>query len=305
MEEEKNGELPVLDILIKRINNNNNNKLTTTVYWKETHSDRYIHYLSNHNPIIFRNTLLTMVRRAILYCTSPQALEAEISHLKNTFAENCYPDKLINSICSNLFIEKLRSKINYGSEIDRLTKTTMDNKDEKEEENTPLHLRIPYDPYIWQPLKKVCTKLKIKLGASRGCSIGQMLIQRRPKRDPLDYVGGVVYKIPCTGCSTCYIGETIQKTRLRMTQHKAQCSIALRTRKLTTSDINDCGTAKHTLDTGHQWNFKEVEVLAKVQYEKDRKLHESIEIYCHVNRGVPLANVMDGTPLVGVWHELL
>ena len=155
-------------------------------------------------------------------------------------------------------------------------------------------------------MKRICKKLNINLGASKGICIGQILIKRKPICKPLDTVGGVVYKIPCNSCNTIYIGETVQKTSLRMSQHKSACSTVLRTRKIiNNSDKNDCGTAHHTLETGHKWDFENCSILAKEKHEKDRKLRESIEIYKHKQNGHILANNLTGTPFESCWHEIL
>ena len=90
-----------------------------------------------------------------------------------------------------------------------------------------------------------------------------------------------------------------------MSQHNAQCMNALRTRKIAMSDKNDCGTAYHTLNTGHNCNFNNVEILAIEKSEYDRKLRESIEIYTHEQKGYKLANNMAGTPFAGCWYEIL
>ena len=36
-----------------------------------------------------------------------------------------------------------------------------------------------------------------------------------------------------------------------------------------------------------------------------RKLHESIEIYSHLTKGVKLANLIDGLKLESVWYKIL
>ena len=299
---ENNYKISFLDILITR-NHNENNKLTTSVYRKETHSDRYIHYTSNHEKKILINTLQSMVRRAIIYCTTTNSFDIEINHIRSTFSENGYPDELIHKHTSINKINELKENI-IANDHTIINNTQI--KENKYIKDNDIWLRIPYDPYIWNSLKNLCKKMNIRLGASKGLCIGQILIKRKPICNPLDTVGGVVYKIPCASCNSIYIGETIQKTSLRMTQHKSACSTILRTRKIdTNSDKNDCGTAHHTLNTGHKWNFENCTILAKEKFEKDRKLRESIEIYKHKQNGYILANNLIGAPFESCWHEIL
>ena len=44
MEEESNGELALLDTLLKR----NNGEISVLVYRKPAHTDQYLHYISHH-----------------------------------------------------------------------------------------------------------------------------------------------------------------------------------------------------------------------------------------------------------------
>ena len=91
--------------------------------------------------------------------------------------------------------------------------------------------------HIWHSLKSVCKKLNIRLGAAKGLCIGQMLINRKPACNPLDRVGGVIYKISCSSCNTIYIGETVQTMKLWwMSQHNASCLTAIQTRKIASSE---------------------------------------------------------------------
>ena len=48
MEAETEGQLPFLDVLVKR----DGNHLTTSVFRKRTHTDRYLHYNLHHHPRI-------------------------------------------------------------------------------------------------------------------------------------------------------------------------------------------------------------------------------------------------------------
>ena len=93
--------------------------------------------------------------------------------------------------------------------------------------------------------------------------------------------------------------------KLRMSQHNASCLTAIRTRKIVSSEKNDCGTAKHTLETGHRWDFYNCSILATEKGELDRKLRESIEIYTHKQNGHILANNMIGAPFESCWYEIL
>ncbi|XP_046582171.1 uncharacterized protein LOC124289614 [Haliotis rubra] len=80
METEDQHKLPFLDVSL----DNSSNKITPSVYRKPTHTDQYIHYLSNHHPQIKRAIVSTLTRRAKVIC-DPAQLNNETDHLKATF----------------------------------------------------------------------------------------------------------------------------------------------------------------------------------------------------------------------------
>ncbi|XP_045460025.1 uncharacterized protein LOC123670569 [Harmonia axyridis] len=62
MEQEQNGSLPFLDILI---NKNSNIKIGHTVYRKPTHTNRYLHANSHHHPSQLNGILKTLKVRSM------------------------------------------------------------------------------------------------------------------------------------------------------------------------------------------------------------------------------------------------
>ena len=60
MEEESEGQLPFLDVLVKK----DDCRLITSVYRKKTHTDRYIHYTSDHHPRIKHGVIQCLMKRA-------------------------------------------------------------------------------------------------------------------------------------------------------------------------------------------------------------------------------------------------
>ncbi|CAM9711402.1 unnamed protein product, partial [Heterosigma akashiwo] len=87
---EENGQLPFLDVLVVR---NEDGSFTTTVYRKPTHSDRYLHWTSNHPVKDKLSGIRTLVYRANHYCSTASLKMAELTHLRKTFADNGYPEE--------------------------------------------------------------------------------------------------------------------------------------------------------------------------------------------------------------------
>ena len=71
-------------------------RLSTTVHRKATHTDRYIHFTSNHHNKVKRGVIKCLKWRATKICNTKD-LEAEKDYLRMTFRKNRYLEKLITS----------------------------------------------------------------------------------------------------------------------------------------------------------------------------------------------------------------
>ncbi|GJQ87172.1 hypothetical protein Trydic_g12525 [Trypoxylus dichotomus] len=71
------------------VNRNRDGTLGHRVYRKPTHSDRYLHYNSNHHPKQKRAVIKTLVDRAARIC-EPQRIEQELQHLNQALQANGY-----------------------------------------------------------------------------------------------------------------------------------------------------------------------------------------------------------------------
>ena len=86
MELEDDRKLPFLDVTVTRCED----RLSTSVYRKKTHTDRYIHFSSNHHDRVKRGVIQCLRSRATRVCEA-EDLEAEEEHLRLTFRKNGYP----------------------------------------------------------------------------------------------------------------------------------------------------------------------------------------------------------------------
>ena len=80
MEEESEGSIPFLDVLVRR----REQQLETSVYRKATHTDSYIHYVSNHHPATKISIITCLKKRAISVCKG-EYFKEELQHLTSTF----------------------------------------------------------------------------------------------------------------------------------------------------------------------------------------------------------------------------
>ena len=86
-----------MDVLVRR---EKDGEFTTSVYRKSSHSDRYLHFSSDHPLQQKISGLQSLKYRAFAYCSNAQLLTAELNHLKKTFLMNGYSLWLIDNILS-------------------------------------------------------------------------------------------------------------------------------------------------------------------------------------------------------------
>ena len=91
-EEEENGKLPFLDVLVQRLPNG---QLETTVYRKQKHTDQILNFGSNHPLAHKRSCIKTLFRRARTHCSTIQLRKTEEKHLFEAFMKNGYPKNFI------------------------------------------------------------------------------------------------------------------------------------------------------------------------------------------------------------------
>ena len=102
MEQEFNGFLPFLDILIS---NNIDSSLSHQVFQKKTHTEQYLHASSHHFPTQKLGILNTVATRA-LRMSDDKSFDKEKSHLLNVFVENNYIRHLGQKAFKKLLVKK-------------------------------------------------------------------------------------------------------------------------------------------------------------------------------------------------------
>ena len=283
-EVEENGIIHFLDVLVKR---ECDGSFTTTVYRKETHSDRYLHFSSNHPLQHKLSGLTTLMFRAYQYCSNDELLRAELDHLRKTFIDNGYPEELVSII-----LKKTPDEVDSEKVGENIT--------DEEEEDVKGFLVVPYVKEVESILKSLCKRLGIKLLYKRTMNLGNLLSPTRlPK--PLLEKKNVVYKISCKECSSVYVGQTKRKLKTRIREHIAACDEADIFKAVDKDEKNDNGLPLHHLNTGHEFDFDNVEILDQESNFHRRLLLESININLESNS----CNLLQGTKFNEVWGNFL
>jgi hypothetical protein len=284
---EENGQLPFLDVLVVR---NEDGSFTTTVYRKPTHSDRYLHWTSNHPVKDKLSGIRTLKYRALHYCSSGSLRKAELAHLRKTFADNGYPEEFVEIA--------LRDDPVAGEDASNGDHTL----GEGEKVDDLGSLVVPFVKEMQPALVSLCARLNLKLLYKRTVNLGNLLAPRRPAVDRMQQKN-VVYRISCMQCESSYVGQTKRSLATRVKEHRKSVEAAMVSLSVNRMGKNDTGLPAHCLDTGfrHQFDFENVEVLCQEAHWGKRLKKEAMCIALVENT----CNIQKGRDVNPIWLPLL
>ena len=237
-EEEKDGKLAFLDVMIHVLEDGGTK---TTVYRKETHTDQYLNFDSNHHLEHKRSVVRTLLHRAEKIIKDPIDRKKEIDHIKSALEANEYKPWMIE-------IPKKKIK-------DSTTTTTV-NRDKR------MSIALPYVKGISEPLARTFRKYGITSYHKPFNTIRSTLVH--PKDKPTkENTTGAIYQIKCSTCGNLYIGETARQLGTRIEEHK----------KIASSAIHE-----HIERTGHRIDWDNIKIIDKEQDTIKRKIKEAIHI---------------------------
>ncbi|GJQ65329.1 hypothetical protein Trydic_g7445 [Trypoxylus dichotomus] len=227
MELEKDGQLPFLGVLVNR---NRDGALGHRVYRKPTHTDRYLHYNSNHHPKQKRAVIKMLVDRAARICEH-QHIEQELQHLNQALQANGY---------ENPQVKRAMRPSN--------SKRTADEHQPSRDWQTTAYL--PYIKSVTDRIGKTHERHNIKTIYKPTQQLCHQLRSAKDPRNPLTSIG--VYRIPCS-CGLLYISTTKRNINTRLKEHKRNCRLG---------QTDKSAVAEHALQDGdHNINFANTEVL--------------------------------------------
>ena len=247
MEKEVDGKISFLDVLVSR---KSDGKLDHQVYRKPTHTDRYLHFQSNHHPKQKRGVIKTLIDRAKHICNQPH-LNSELKHVQSALLANGYNAKDIQRAIHP------RRDSNHRN-----------NKNEMEEQKGKAFL--PYIKSVTDRIGKILQKHQIKSIYLPTQKIKQLTRSPKDAVDNLEKAG--VYKIPCS-CGEVYIGTTKRSFNTRIKEHKRCCRL---------NQIDKSAVAEHAiLNDNHHILFDETKILSTTKSYYARLNREAIEIFKH------------------------
>jgi GIY-YIG catalytic domain len=265
VEKEKERVLPFLNLKVIR----EKDRLVTDVYRKPTHTQRYVHWRSNHprnNQVgILKNLLLIASR----ICDRKEDFSNEVNLLRDVFISNGYPWQVVDRAIKDSLEKKTRRSLGIIAE------------GKKESEFYDI-VHAPYVEGFSELIQKKLRKMNVGFVMKRGETIGKVLCNGKFKMHH-DDMKNVVYAIKCNTCKVHYIGETGQKFCERLKQHKNDARTMKQTNGIS------CHLMKqpdHVID----WDK-----AIFIDHEKDwisRKIGESLYIEA-MNPGKEIKTVMN------------
>uniref|UniRef100_A0A6P7GNH2 Uncharacterized protein LOC114344818 n=1 Tax=Diabrotica virgifera virgifera TaxID=50390 RepID=A0A6P7GNH2_DIAVI len=180
------------------------------------------------------------MKNRILHICDDQFLSTNKRKLFDIFINNGYPRSILKQLIYNSEY--------YDGQLDR---------------DAPQDFKYRRLPFIENLTNKITALFKphsnIRIG-KYSCINNKSLFSRVKDHTPTMYTTNTIYKLPCLGCDGCYIGQTSQWLKQRITQHKSDCQ----------KYKNTCAVVDHCINTGHQFDYTNVEILQTVQHYKNR-----------------------------------
>ena len=170
----------------------------TRVYRKETHTQKYIHWRSNHSRAVKLGVLKGLIHRANLLCDLKEDLLDELNLLRDVFVSNGYPYKLVNKTVNE----------SWSVELKKCISEEFGEKSENDEYFEVLH--APYVRGFTERLQKELNKFGVGFVMKKGTTLASVLCKLKQKTEKEDRKD-VDYIITCKSCEMKYIGETGQQ----------------------------------------------------------------------------------------------
>ncbi|XP_019636532.1 PREDICTED: uncharacterized protein LOC109479099, partial [Branchiostoma belcheri] len=164
IEREQDNRLPMLDVMMVR---NPDNTITTDVFRKQTHTDHYLQWFSNHPVQQKLGIVRTLMHRANTLTEDPALRETEKEKVRVALRHCGYPEWALRE----------------GENNSRKDKSSKEQSRTGKQEQLPAsYLVLPYIHGVTERLKRVYAKHNVSLYSKPGFTLRNALV--RPK-DPL------------------------------------------------------------------------------------------------------------------------
>ena len=205
VEREKNGTLPVLDMMI--LHDHNTGQLESTWYTKPSDTGLTMNFHALAPKRYKRSVVTGFVYRIYRACSTWQHFHQSLEKAKQILEQNQYPaafyDPLIRQALHNILVGIEKSQETETS--DNITKKIL--RVQYRGKCTEHYARALHK--INAPCTVVMTLRKLKTA----------LPSLKPPTEKL-LRSGIVYEIKCPRCNACYVGQTGRHLQFRLREHQ-------------------------------------------------------------------------------------
>lgn len=269
MEEERENQLPFLDLLITR---NQNQTLDTEWYCKPIASGRLLNYFSFHPLKMKLNVAQNFIKRVITLDSTHNITKQQLV-IRKFLKLNNYPASLVNRMISQARSRTTSTQLTQQQTTeDQLEPAHAPSTDANNSQDLPHPIfrsltHIPnLSERITKHLKHDFTLVKV---ANSIVKTTQNILPN--VKDPIDrsQLSQVVYKIPCANCEKVYIGMTKNCLQTRLSGHRTNINKynALVERGLSDTDAEILwvkeltALMEHIVETKHSFDLGNTKII--------------------------------------------
>lgn len=243
---------------------NNTEKCITDWYHKPTWSRKYLNF-NSHHPIKQKiGVIFGLVDRSILL-SDPSFHLKNLSLVREVLIENNYPDNFVDTYVMNR-LKTLEDRANETPNIDDVLVNI-----------PPVKFCFPYVKGLSQSVSRTLRPYNVSCVFKNVNDLSHIYSSLKDKTS-LPFTSNVVYKIPCGGCQSSYIGQTGRWLKTRLNEHD---------KNVNRKEKEHTALTKHKINFDHQFKYDKVEVLYKEKNERKRIIHEM----CHIVRDNTAVNL--------------
>ena len=131
-----------------------------------------------------------------------------------------------------------------------------------------LNFRLGIQSGVSEDIRSVCGWYNLRAIFRSEWTLRSMLTRVKDTL-PLEKYSNVVYRIPCSGCSKVYTGETIRRLETRFKEHQEVLRRGM---------TEKSAVAEHAWDNQHSINWKEASIIDQARMHKELLLKEALHI---------------------------
>ena len=203
-EETQDGVIPFLDMEIRV----SGDRLESTWYTKPTDTGTCLSFHACAPMRYKRNTIEGSVHRILHACFSWQHFHTSLEKAKKIWEQNSYPPSFYNNIIRSVLDKQFTNISNATNEFAS-----------KNGNKPPLLLYLQYRGNVSDRMLKKVRGIKPEIKVTFLTTKLRDLISSLKPPIPKELKSRVVYKIECSSCKACYVGQTSRHFCTRLSEH--------------------------------------------------------------------------------------